>query len=245
MFQNIGNFTTYLIILGIGIALLLSYYKKKQSAKLWSGIGFILAGMIFLVISFYNVNSNINKTPIASVVNSSEDATTIISDYKNIINNLLIKSDTTKSDTLVRFFEFNINLPMNVVFDNRLEEPIILFKDSITDLFIDFKKESKQNHESLLEFSNATVDFIKNNNFGPQYIIDNGKSVIDNKLIQYDYSKINKGVEIENGQLMFVNTGANIIRISISRMGKSTTLIEKYVVVIKDEIKNNLFLLYL
>lgn len=242
MFQVIGDLLYYLIISSIGIALLLMYVKQQKPYQLWSGIGLFLIGALLGTISFFKNQDFHNNTitPNDSTAHSQIDTIKAFSEYRDVIISLLKESDTIKTDTIIPFYDFKINLREGFIYENTSEEPMIIFPDSAVYLLINFKEEPKKLNESLSEYSESIVDNLINNPFSSGNNIKNKQVLVANKVIQYDYSKTRSGVEILSGQLFFVIKNNKTYRISICKLGLARDAFEKNINDLKEELKNNL-----
>ncbi len=239
MFQNIGDLLNYIIIAVAGIGLLVTYSKKKKQGLLWSGLGLLATGLILGVISLSKVNESQSQEIIIKQDSTPINPDEALSEYKGVIEYLLKKADTTKADTVIDFFDFKINLPSDVVYDNNSEEPMLLIADSTNDLIVTFKEEDKKEIENLEKYSKSVVETLEGNQFSSGYQFSNKKVTIKNRAIQYDYSKTHKGIEIINGQIFFVVNNGRLFRVSISKMGVSEQSLSTEKTNLKEKIKEN------
>lgn len=239
MFQNIGDLLNYIIIAGIGIGLLITYSKKKKQGLLWSGIGLLATGLILGAISLSKVNESQSQEILIKQESTPVDPDEALSEYKGVIEYLFKKADTTKTDSVIDFFDFKISLPLGVVYDNKLDEPMLLMADSMNDLIVTFKEEDKKGIENLEKYSKSIVETLEDNQFSSGYQFSNKQVIIKDKVIQYDYSKTHKGIEIINGQTFFVVNKGRLFRVSISKMGVSEQSLSTETTNIKEKIKEN------
>ena len=239
MFQNIGDLLNYIIIAIAGIGLLITYTKKKKQGLLWSGLGLLATSLILGAISLSKVSESQPQEIVIEQNSTPVNPDEALSEYKGVIEYLLKAADTTKTDTVIDFFDFKIKLTSDVVYDNKLDEPMLLVADSTNDLVVTFKEEDKKGIENLEKYSKSIVETLEGNQFSSGYQFSNEQVIIKDKVIQYDYSKTHKGIEIINGQTFFVVNKGRLFRVSISKMGVSEQALSSETTNLKEKIKEN------
>lgn len=235
-----GDFINYLLIAGIGIGLLIAYSRKKKPGLLWSGIGLLATGLILGNISPSKAE---NPTPENTIVRPKRtpiEPEEALAEYKGVIEFLLEHADTTTTDTVISFFSFDLNLPSHIIYDNELDEPMLLVPDSLNDLVVTFKEENKKDYESLDSYSESIVEILQGNGFSSSYQFSNKQVAIEGKVIQYDYSKSHRGIEVIKGETFFAMRNGKLFRITISKMGISPESLSNETKALKERIVDNL-----